>query len=241
MNLLLFDVDGTVTDCAADDDRLFREALLESLPPDARVHVLGGWNEFAEVTQSAIARDVITRACDRPARDGEIMIVRRRLTEKWQEALAAGTVTVRLKPGARELFAAAGQRPKFFAALTSGTWEPVTLLKLSAAGWPLENLVIATGDDSESQAGILRTAQILAASRRGIPGFSATVVVGAHPWDARGARTVRAGFVAVGETSEVAALRSAGAAAVVPQLVPAESFWAAVTAALAQRHAATSN
>lgn len=242
MNLLLFDVDGTLTDTSADDDRLFREALLEAMPADAKPVSIGPWHEFPEVTYPAIARAVITRACDRAARDGELMIVRRVLTRKWQEALDSGTVQVRPLPGALEIVEAARRRPKFTMAIATGGWGPTAMMKLTAAGFPVNELVIATADDAETRVGILRTAQMVAAAGRGVPGFSAVVLVGDGLWDARAAKEVRAGFIGVASDAErVIQLRGAGAAAVLPHFHPPEPFWAAVAAALAQRQAATSN
>ncbi len=242
VNLILFDVDGTLLDTSADDDRLYREALLESLPGDARPITIGPWREFAEVTHPAVARDVITRACNRPARDGEVIMVRQRFIKKWEAALKSGQVTVRPKPGARELLATAGRRPQTVIAITSGSWEPTVVLKLTAAGLPLENIVVTTADDSESRVGILRAAGIFAAAHRGVPGFSAVVLVGDGLWDARAAREARAGFVGIADKPEAAGrLRGAGAAVVLPHFEPASAFWNAVTTALAQRNAATAN
>jgi phosphoglycolate phosphatase-like HAD superfamily hydrolase len=242
VNLLLFDVDGTLLDTSADDDRFFREALLEGLPADAVPVTIGPWHEFTEVTYPAIARAVITRACGRRALDGEIMVVRRIHLQKWQRALDSGAVVVRARPGAREIVAAARERPKFTAAIATGGWGPSAILKLTAAGFPVDDLVIATADDSELRVGILRTAEMVAAAGRGIPGFSALVLVGDGLWDAYAARSARAGFVGVATGIEaIGKLRAAGAAAVVPHFQPPEPFWAGVNSALAQRQAAASN
>jgi len=242
VNLLLFDVDGTLTDTSADDDRLFRAALLENLPKDARPVEIGTWTDFPEVTYPAVARDVITRACNRPAREGEIMLVRKAHAQKWQHALDTGAARITAKPGAREIVDEARRRPKFVAAIATGGWAPTALLKLKAAGFPVDELTIATADDAESRVGILRTAQMVAAAARGVPGFSHIVVVGDGIWDARAASQMPAGFVGVAEAKgAVDTLRAAGAAAVIPHFQPPEKFWQAVTAALTQRRAATSN
>lgn len=242
VNLLLFDVDGTLTDTSADDDRFFREALTESLPVDAGPVTIGAWDQFAEVTHPAIAHDVITRACGRRAREGEVFAVRRAHTLKWQQALDAGAVTIRARPGAREIVEAARQRRQFSAAIATGGWGPTALLKLTVAGFPVNDLVIATADDSEKRVGILRTAEIFAAAGRSIPGFDAIVVIGDGIWDARAARAAHAGFVGVAEDpATIAHLRSSGAAVVIPNFEPPEDFWNAVDAALALRRASTSN
>jgi phosphoglycolate phosphatase-like HAD superfamily hydrolase len=242
VNLLLFDVDGTLLDTSVDDDRLFREALVEGLPAGAQPVTIGPWHEFAEVTYPAIARAVITRACNRRAQDGEIMIVRRNVLRKWQQGVDSGAVVVKSKPGAHAIVAAARQRPRFTMAIATGGWGPTAIMKLGLAGFPVDELVIATADDSESRVGILRTAEMVAAAGRGVPGFEAIVVVGDGAWDARAAQQARAGFVGIASNAEAATqLRAAGAAAVISDFEPAERFWAAVDAALKQRAAAPGN
>jgi hypothetical protein len=61
-------------------------------------------------------------------------------------------------------------------------------------------------------------------------------------WDGRAARGARAGFVGVStDPQRTIHLRGAGASAVVPHFQPPGPFWAAVQAAIAQRHSAKSN
>lgn len=242
MNLVLFDVDGTLLDTSAEDDRIFREALAENLPPDAQPPTIGPWHTFSEVTQPALAAAVFSRACGRRARDAEIMGVRQAVIRKWTAAVASGAAPVRVFPGARELFTAARQRPRTLVALATGVWEPAARLKLSAAGFTLEGTVLATADDSDTRQGIFNTASMLAASARGIPGFTATIVVGDGVWDAHAARTIGAAFVGIARDAETEArLRVAGATAIVPGFDSPDTFWRAVDTAVGHWRAARSN
>ena len=230
MILLLFDLDGTLADTSADDARLFAAAL---------EHVAGGpvplhpWGRYSEVTASAIAREALAPALGRRARDGEIYQAREAQTRLWDQGHAAGQLNVRAMPGAQALFAEAQARPGYVAAVATGGWGPSALIKLHLAGFPLEDLIIATSDDSETRQGILTTAEILAAAARGCFGFSARVVIGDAVWDARAARAVNGGFIGVAaDPLQAVQLRAEGAAAVIPGFEDRAAFWSALDAAV---------
>jgi phosphoglycolate phosphatase-like HAD superfamily hydrolase len=237
--LLLFDIDGTLTDTSHDDGRFFCEALAEAggvteFPSDLE--------HFPEVTAPAIARDLIARAQGRRAREGEVYRTREAMSKRWEQALRTGAVGVRSIPGAAEILTQARARDGYFVAIATGAWGPPALLKLQAARLPVDGLVLTSADDSETRRGILETAAILAASDRGIPGFAHIVLIGDGLWDARAARAVGAGFVGVqADGAKAARLMSEGAAGVVPDYADAARFWAAVDATRNRGRAVATN
>lgn len=239
MLLLLFDLDGTLVDSSADDTRLF-EAALASVAGQAVA--LQSWERYAEVTASAIAREALAAVLGRRAREGEVYQAREAQTCLWQQAMAAGGLAVRPVPGAVELFMEAQRRAGVVAAVATGGWGPAALIKLGLAGFPVENLILASSDDAETRAGILGTAEILAAAARGCFGFSSRVVIGDGVWDGRAARSVKGGFVGVAsDPAQTMRLRAEGAAGVVPDFLDRQAFWSAVEAARRCGAAASGN
>lgn len=230
MILLLFDLDGTLVDTSADDARLYAAALAEVAGQPVP---LQPWENYREVTASAIAREALAPILGRRVRDGEVYQVREAQTRLWDRAFAAGELRVRPMPGALELFAEAQTRKGVVAAVATGGWGPAALIKLHAAGFPVENLVLASSDDAERRHEILNTAAIMAAAARGCFGFSGKVVIGDGVWDARAARDVRGGFVGVAsDTGRILQLRAEGAAVVIPWFTDRIAFWAAIDAAI---------
>lgn len=228
MILLLFDIDGTLTDTSADDRRFLAEALAD---PGGVKEPLPEFEHFAEVTAPAITRELMRRALGRRAREGEVYRVREAMTHRWQQAVRGGEVTVRPVAGAAGILQEARAREGFFVAIVTGAWGPPALIKLQAARLPVDGLVLVSADDSESRRGILETAAIVAAADRGVPGFAHIVVVGDGIWDARAARAAGAGFVGVEPAGPLAArLLGEGAAAVIPDFTEPARFWAAVAA-----------
>jgi phosphoglycolate phosphatase-like HAD superfamily hydrolase len=237
--LLLFDLDGTLVDTSADDARLYGAALDEVAGQHVPLH---SWEHYTEITASAIAREAMAPVFGRRVRDGEVYQARQAQTRLWEKAFEAGQLNLRPVPGAVELFLEARSRKGYAAAIATGGWGPSALIKLHVAGFPLEDLVIATSDDAETRQSILGSAEILAAAARGCFGFSGRVVIGDGIWDARGANAVKGGFVGVSaDPVHAMHLRAEGAAAVVPDFTDRAAFWAAVDAAVRRGSAAPGN
>jgi len=228
--LLVFDLDGTLTDTMGDDDRLFVDALREvagvtdQIPP---------WESFPEVTDPAIVRALTGQGQGSRSRDMAMMEVRTTFCMMWKQSLDSGALTVRPIAGAREIFAEADTKPGFASAIATGGWEPTARMKLLAAGFPADDLVLATADQAEERASIIRAASRLKASNLGISEFSATIVIGDGVWDARAAREIGAGFIAVASEPEKAMrMHDYGADAVIESFDPAVGFWSAVDGAM---------
>lgn len=230
MLLLLFDIDGTLTDTNDADDRFFRQAIQHVL--SGHMPEMGSWDTFKDVTDSAITRSILTRVLGRPARDTELMAVRNRFIDLWAQEIQSGRISINPIPGAVDLFAEIQEKEDVYVAVATGGWGPTAALKLSFGGFPVDELVIASSDDSETRTGILNTAAIHAAAARGIPGFSDVVVIGDAIWDVRAARDTGAGVVVrCTEPDTAATLRMEGAAAVLSDFADTAKFWSAVEAA----------
>lgn len=235
MVLLVFDLDGTLTDTMGDDDRLFVDALREAAGITGPIPA---WESFPEVTDPAIVRALTGRGMGPRSRDSAMLEVRTTFCRLWKESLDSGALTVRPVEGAREILAEAEAKAGFAVAIATGGWGPTARMKLLAAGFPVDELVVITADEAEERASIIRTASVVKASDRGIPEFSATIVIGDGVWDAHAAREVGAGFIALASNAERAQrLRSEGADAVIASFEPAAQFWSAVDGAL--RHVQT--
>ncbi len=236
---LIFDIDGTLTDTTGLDDRFFLEAVaaVTGTPP-----VVDSWEVFSEVTDSALARALLARDGIRAMGEAGIMEVRRTFIARWKTAVANGEAPVVPVPGAREVFEEALARRDLCVAIATGGWGPTALLKLAAAGFAVDERIVASADDAEQRAVILRTASSLAAAVRGVPGFSGVIVIGDGVWDARDAHAVGAGFVGIAaDPVRALRLRAEGAVAVVPDFADGPRFWAAVEAARVRLRASPSN
>jgi beta-phosphoglucomutase-like phosphatase (HAD superfamily) len=152
--LVIFDVDGTLTDTTGVDDECYRAAVAEALGVDAAVV---DWAGTLHVTDAGILRYLwSTHRSGTPsgadynrARNGfltRITAAAETQSVRFASLLGAG--------GALDAARHAGWRT----AVASGGWGPSARLKLRMAGIDLDDETFACADDAESRAERLRAA-----------------------------------------------------------------------------------
>ena len=92
MKLVVFDIDGTLTQTMAVTDALFAKAVSEEL----RTQVSEDWSSYPHVTDSGILEHVFLNHCGRKPQNGEIRSVRNR----YLDLLRAECPTATAIPGA---------------------------------------------------------------------------------------------------------------------------------------------
>ncbi len=223
MRLAVFDVDGTLADNTAIDDECFVATVAAELGRD---DFSPDWSRFPQVTDPAVAAAVIAEARGRAATDAELAAFRRGFVARLAAAAAAAPARFAAVPGAPELLAALVADPGWSVAVATGAWGDAARIKLAAAGFDPERLVLATADDGSSRAAI-----VAAAIARAAGAFETVVLVGDALWDLETARRLGHGFVgrAVGERAGL--LRRAGAGKVVASFLPLSAALVALAGA----------
>ncbi len=222
--LVVFDIDGTLTDTMSVDMECYATALGEELGVD----LPSDWETLDEITDSAI----LAAACDRcghPCPDAatEDRIARRvgRLLEAELERAPERFLPI---PGARTVFSRlreAGWR----VAMATGAWRASSLVKLRGAVIPHEGVPLATSSEHRTRRDIIRRA----VAANGDDGSASVVYVGDGVWDGRAARGLGYGFVGVGPRTKEPALRDVGACRVIPDFTDFDSFLSTVELAAA--------
>lgn len=186
MNLVVFDIDGTLTDTNAIDAEAFTRAVCEHLGIAA---IADDWSRYDDVTDAAIFDTLCIEHRGRGAGESDVARVQELLLTHFDRASrdSFGPIS-----GAPELLAAVRASAQWTAAFATGAWACSARYKLQAAGiddhWPL-----ASADDARDRATIVRTA----IARAGGP-FDRIILVGDAEWDVATARRLRLPFVAVG-------------------------------------------
>jgi beta-phosphoglucomutase-like phosphatase (HAD superfamily) len=213
-HLVVFDVDGTLTQTMGIDGRCYAQALGEHLgaPIDTE------WGRYRLVTDPGIAAEAFERRHGRAPRADEMVAIR----ERFLSLLRATEEPVREVPGAAALLRKLRGRADVAAAIATGAWSDSALWKLHRAGIPVDGLVIATGDDAPSREEILRIAM-----RRAEP-FARATYVGDGPWDVAASRATGIGFVGIACDGGAERLNAAGASTVLPDLRDKDRFLKAV-------------
>lgn len=208
MPIVIFDVDGTLTETTAVDTECYTAAVRAELG----VEVPDDWSAYDEVTDAAI----LARACalagyappDRQATDR----VAARVASMLRRACEAEPHRFRPVAGARTIFGAL-TAAGWCVSIATGAWRPSALVKLRGARIPHRGVPLASATDHAERVEIVRRAA------RAHPAAGGPVVyVGDGVWDARAAARAGYAFVGVASGAKAAALREAGATVVVPDL-----------------------
>lgn len=207
MKILVFDIDGTLTETNRVDGKLFTDAVRASIPSVD----LESFSRFVEMTDSAILRQICSEA---GLEDYESLesTVRSRFIEDLTQALDTAPESFSAVPGARNVFSCsrdAGWVP----AVATGGWRPSAELKLKAAEIPMTGIPLATASEANRRVDIIRRA--LSAAAKGAD-VSEIVYVGDGVWDIRACRELGIGFIGRGVGEDVSRLRALGAQVVLP-------------------------
>jgi phosphoglycolate phosphatase-like HAD superfamily hydrolase len=233
MRLVLFDIDGTLLWTNGAGRRAIHRALLDEAGTAGPIDSY----RFDGKTDPQIVRDLL-RLAGHPEADDDARIeaVCRRYVGHLRAELAKPSQTTRLMAGVAELLEAL--RPheaagRALVGLLTGNLALGAALKLRSAGLDPERFRVgAFGSDSGRRSDLPAVAAERAAALTGRT-FAGTsvVIVGDTPDDVACGRPIGARSLAVATGSyDVAALRAAGATAVLPTLADTAAVLAAIFA-----------
>jgi phosphoglycolate phosphatase-like HAD superfamily hydrolase len=224
MPLVIFDIDGTLTETTGLDDSAFVAAAAAALGIDPR-GIDTDWSHYPHATDGSLLEEIARRATGQPPTAEQTARARAEFFGALRAAAAAGAI--RPVAGARELLAALDARG-WRTALATGAWRESAVVKLKAAGLWNPGRAFAHADDAHSRAEITRAA----AARAGGWGLEdeptgpGTVYVGDGVWDAETSLGLGLGFVGVRVRGDDARLRAAGATVVARDYVETEAMLA---------------
>lgn len=215
VGLVVFDVDGTLTDTTEVDADCFVGAMADTFGIE---EVDTDWSQYTSCTDAAILEDLVRDRLgwevSAEERTSFIAAVAARL-ERVQI-----TAPHRYRPiaGARETLERLRQDPTWDVAVATGAWGESAQRKLRYSGVAAEDLPFASSSDSPSRDEVVRLAIERARKIYGRQGYNRLVAVGDGIWDVWTARSLGLGFVGVGRGQAAAKLRAEGATLVLPDL-----------------------
>ncbi len=220
MHLVVFDIDGTLTDTNLVDGECYWRAVSEVLglseeQPD--------WSDFRHVTDTGIAAELCARHLGRQISSPEIEAIGIRLAAVLDDALVCKDSVANQIPGSAEILSVLSNSSEFAVALATGGLRVSAELKLRRAGLPFTLMSFASSNDAVSREDILRIAAGRAAEKRAAQ-FARFTYIGDGVWDAKAARELGWEFIGISSGERANRLRDAGAKIVVPDYRPTEAF-----------------
>jgi phosphoglycolate phosphatase-like HAD superfamily hydrolase len=206
MNLLVFDVDGTLTATNEVDGRCFASAFFESFG----IALETSWEIYPHRTDSGIIGHSFSQHFGRNPASAEFDLFRRRflllLEREWLEAPDQFAAVA----GAGTVFARIAQQRDYGLALATGGWRASALFKLEKACVPVGGLPAAFADDAAEREQIACIA-IARAGNHYQQEFDRIILIGDSDCDVTTAMRLGLGFVGIAADADDAVLRAAGA------------------------------
>lgn len=224
MKLVMFDMDGTLTDAFAIDENCYVLAIEQVLNlPGVRTE----WETYTHTTAAFCLEEIVRRARGHPPTAAESRAVQARMVELMADITRRTGRHTQEIPGAaacvRELL-----RRGYAVAIASGDWETTARHKFRTAGIPFEGLPAAFCDVAHPRTDIMRAALARAAAHYGCAHFDRITYVADAAWDVRACRELGWPLVGVGTDGPAARLPALGVTHIVPHYLDFAAFLSAV-------------
>ena len=209
MNLVMFDIDGTLTQTFAVDSDCYVQAVAEVSGLSA---ISTDWAAYRHTTDSGILDEIYRTRLERSPSEGEIQAVRELFIRKLRQAASRSSTAFAMVNGARELIRRL-MDGGHAVSLASGGWRDSALMKLATAELQFDGMPAAFADDALSRGEIMLCSYRRACAVHGVAEFDDVVYVGDGVWDAKASRLLGYHFVGVGDNERARRLSELGAVA----------------------------
>jgi phosphoglycolate phosphatase-like HAD superfamily hydrolase len=217
MRLVIFDVDGTLTQTMNADAECFVHSLADVC---GFTEVDTNWSRYRHATDSSVFQEIYEARAGRLPTPNEISQFRQHFVGLL--ALASSEAPFAPVTGAPQLLSRLTGSVEHSVALATGAWRDSGRLKMASAGLCYDDYPAASSDDAPDRETIVRLSMRRAAERYGR--FSDVVYVGDGVWDARVCRSVGIPFIGVAADGRAARLAAEGAVCVFPDFSDADLF-----------------
>lgn len=218
MHLIIFDIDGTLTETMKIDEECFVRSFKDVF---GFADIDTDWSHYPHTTDSSIFHEIYVSRRGRTPTAPDVS----RFRQHFIGLLAAASSQSPFAPvsGADRLLSRLAQRGSHRVALATGGWRDSARLKMASAGMCFDDHPAASADDALDREFIMRLSEQRAAERYGAS-FTSTVYVGDGVWDARASRSVGIPFIGIGTGSRATRLFAEGAVCVFPDFSDADTF-----------------
>jgi len=151
MRIIVFDIDGTLTDTTAVDDLCFFQAFEETFALDVR-HM--DWDSFPHVTDTGITEEIIRRELGRDVQEEELDRMKVAFVKALDEHRLANQGHFIEVPGAKRLIDELKERKDVSLGIATGSWKASGLFKLNSIGIGIGKMAFSHSDAFTTRAEI---------------------------------------------------------------------------------------
>ena len=218
MHLIMFDIDGTLTETMKVDEECFVRSFKDVF---GFTDIDTDWSRYPRTTDSGIFHDIFAARVGRSPTAKEVSQFRQHFIQLLAAALSQSPFAP--VAGADRLLSRLAQGGAHRVSLATGGWRDSARLKMASAGMCFDDHPAASADDALDRESIMRLSRQRAAERYG-ESLDCTVYVGDEVWDARACRSVGIPFFGIGTGSRATRLSAEGAVHVFPDFRDADTF-----------------
>ncbi|MFC1884513.1 HAD family hydrolase [Thermodesulfobacteriota bacterium] len=191
MNLIMFDIDGTLVQSSDFDEEIYLKTAYEVLGRE----ISSNWDQYSHGTDSGI----LYEALDRYKISGDKEPIHDKFKATFLnhifEYIEENSNDISEVKGASEFIKYLRGRNDIKIAIATGAWEESGKLKLEAAGIDINGLPFASSSDHYDRTEIMKLAE---ARVVGKTDFLSKIYFGDAPWDKKACEILNYRFVAVG-------------------------------------------
>jgi phosphoglycolate phosphatase-like HAD superfamily hydrolase len=211
MNLVMFDIDGTLTQTNSIDTCCFLASLQQSL---GICGVDTDWTKYSHATDQGCLEEIIKLHFGRPGTNAELFAAKKRHLSLLEVAAQNDPNLFRSVKGAKEILSALAEYPNTALAIATGAWRNSAKLKLRQAGFTMNRVPFASCDDAKSRENIMMIAEERARCFYS-NAFQSRTYIGDALWDVKAAAKMGYHFIGIASGADATRLRAAGARRIV--------------------------
>jgi phosphoglycolate phosphatase-like HAD superfamily hydrolase len=229
MKLVVFDIDGTLTETSRIDEVCFQRTYAELLELQ---DILSALETCAHVSDTGLTRHIYQTSFGRAPAAHEEAAICERVVHWLQEHHRLDPSHFVEVAGAERMLAQLAEKQDWVIAVATGCWRASAEMKLRAARLWLHEKPGGFAEDGPARESIVGSAIARAKAHYGYADFEKIVSVGDGVWDVKTAANLGVSFVGIAREGRAEALRQQGARHIVPDYSDADSFFACLGEAL---------
>ncbi len=222
MNLVMFDIDGTLTATTDIDEKCFLQAMehvfnIRDIDTDLTT--------YKHVTDEGIASEIIERHTGHAATEEQLLRLRASFVELLKETASRAPSLFRPITGARKIMDLLNADARSCISLATGGWTESATFKMQLAGLNTLNIPMATSNHAISREAIMRLSEKKARHYYNIGTFDSIVYIGDGIWDLKSSRALGYDFIGIGTNNGAEILRAQGAAHIIPDFTDTQGIF----------------
>jgi phosphoglycolate phosphatase-like HAD superfamily hydrolase len=224
MELVIFDVDGTLVYSERRDSQCFAQAYEQIY---GQPFPTLDWHQFPHVTDTTIFDTVIRQHFDRSHEEDELPAFQSLYMSLLRQKRQRAPHLFREVPGAKSAVQALGENGERLIGVGTGGWQAPAFIKLSHVGIEIDRRLFSGADGKINREAILQQTIDRAEELNGGP-VDRVIYIGDAEWDVRTTRNMQIDFIGVRRLGDVEALTQAGAEVVIQDYQDTARFETAI-------------